>query len=86
VAKRRSLEDEPKTPSWLRCGACGHMWILMYLPMPMDTAARVMKAAHCPMCGQNAKKLFIADPPRKPSRVSPYDLEGVHRAMKRTRK
>jgi len=37
----------------------------MYLPMLLDLAAKVMKHAHCPMCGQDAKRLFAIDPPAK---------------------
>lgn len=56
---------ERKHPSWWRCDTCGHTWIVMYLPMLLDLAAKVMKHAHCPMCGQDAKRLFAIDPPAK---------------------
>ena len=56
---------ERKTPSWWRCGKCGHVWIAVYLPMNLTTAATILKHAHCPMCGQGPKRLFAAEPPRK---------------------
>lgn len=33
-----------------RC-ACSHVWPVVYLPMPLDQAATVMKRASCPKCG-----------------------------------
>lgn len=35
-----------------RCGdnACGHTWIVAYLPMQLDKAARLMQLAACPKC------------------------------------
>ena len=49
-----------ETPFWSRCAndACRHCWIVCYLPMEMTLAARLMKAATCPMCG--SKKAFVA--------------------------
>lgn len=30
--------------------ACQHRWIVAYLPMPLEKAARLMKNAACPKC------------------------------------
>lgn len=34
-----------------RCRECGWTWDVIALPMPIDTAAQVIGAARCPMCG-----------------------------------
>jgi hypothetical protein len=39
---------EPKQPFQGRCGECGHVWTVCFLPMAMDRAARLMSAAACP--------------------------------------
>jgi hypothetical protein len=43
-----------------RCGndACAWVWPVVYLPMPLERAAEVMQAAHCPACGSS--KVFVA--------------------------
>lgn len=35
------------------CGdeACDHVWVAVWLPMDMMSAAKVMQAALCPLCG-----------------------------------
>ena len=30
---------------------CGHRWTVAHLPMPLETAARLMQRAACPCCG-----------------------------------
>lgn len=47
-----------RAPINARCGACGHVWAVCYLPMQLDKAAALMKAARCPMCGGG--KVFVA--------------------------
>lgn len=36
-----------------KCPICGHQWIVAYLPMYLEAAARLMKAAACPKCGDD---------------------------------
>ncbi|MEK1896213.1 MAG: hypothetical protein AAAB20_23560 [Rhizobium sp.] len=42
-----------------RCGKCDHVFIVACLPMPLTTAAALMKRAACPTCG-NLKPIYIA--------------------------
>ena len=39
-----------------RCGddECGHVWIVAYLPMQLDKAARLMHLAACPKCANES--------------------------------
>ena len=50
-----------RTPWRVRCGACSHVWIALYLPMPALDAAKVMKALHCPKCSAGADQIFASD-------------------------
>lgn len=45
------FEDEPKNPMWVTCSQCEHRWIGLYLPQPIDIAAKAMKRLTCPKCG-----------------------------------
>lgn len=40
-----------------KCGACGHVFLVAQLPMPLEKAAGLMKRAACPMCGET-KRIF----------------------------
>lgn len=40
-----------RKPLHVKCEDCKHVWVLLYLPMELDRAARVMSGAHCPQCG-----------------------------------
>jgi hypothetical protein len=44
-------ERRPRGAFWAKCGRCSHIWPLLYLPMEMRAAARVMGRASCPSCG-----------------------------------
>ncbi len=44
-----------------KCACCGWVFDVCALPMPVRTAAAVMIAAHCPMCGHHDGNLW-ADP------------------------
>jgi hypothetical protein len=55
------LEQVQKQPFYARCGACRHSWIAAYLPMPLHLAARVLRRATCPACGES-KRLFLQEP------------------------
>lgn len=35
-----------------RCSYCAWIWDVVALPMPVTPAAKAMKAACCPMCGE----------------------------------
>lgn len=49
---------ERNRPMTVKCGLCDHQWVALYLPMPIDQAADMMKAARCPK-GCNAP-IFMA--------------------------
>jgi len=54
------MTDHPsRAEMWVTCPPCKYTWIVAYLPMEMAKAARVMKAAHCPKCGEK-KVLTVA--------------------------
>lgn len=52
--------SEARQPQWLECGACQHTWIGVYLPLPADVAARLYRAARCPMCAGKPKYVYEA--------------------------
>lgn len=54
-----TLPEGKTSRMWVKCGPCEHVWVAAYLPMPMAKAARAIKRAYCPVCGE-LKKIFIA--------------------------
>lgn len=48
-----------KKPFEGRCLNCEHVWIIAYTPMEMRRFARVVKLAHCPMCGFGSKNIVL---------------------------
>lgn len=46
-------------PVWGECKDCLYVWIVLYTPMLLDKAARVMRSVHCPRCGANAKRIKV---------------------------
>lgn len=59
VASEPAFSDAPRTALCGRC-SCGHIWPVVYLPMPLAEAAQAMSHATCPMCG-NATGIKVAD-------------------------
>lgn len=47
------------------CGACGHVWTVSYLPMPLASVARLCRNASCPKCG--GTNISVALSPQQPS-------------------
>jgi hypothetical protein len=49
-----------KTPMVVQCGSdeCSHIWVIAWLPMPLENAARVMKDARCPLCANG--QVYVA--------------------------
>lgn len=41
-----------------RCDGCGHIWVVAYLPMPVEAVAKIARGAACPMCA--GTKVFVA--------------------------
>lgn len=41
-----------------KCGECGHVWVVAYLPMSITKVSYVAKRAACPRCG--CGKVFVA--------------------------
>lgn len=58
----KDIDNEPRTPLWVRCQECDHAWIGLYLPMPMSTCAKAMGRLTCPMCATGSKRISITDP------------------------
>lgn len=52
------MTEEASNEFRVRCGACGLVWVAIYLPMPIDKFAAVAGSLHCPGCAQDARKLF----------------------------
>lgn len=52
-----TLPTADRTPCQMRCMDCSHVFTVAYLPMPMETFAKIAKSARCPMCGVGAKRL-----------------------------
>ena len=52
-------KDEEKDEVKVSCEICGHLWVAMYTPMELGTAAELMKKAMCPMCGASSHSIFI---------------------------
>ena len=49
-----------KTPMVVQCGSdeCSHIWVIVWLPMPLENAAHVMKGARCPLCANG--QVYVA--------------------------
>jgi hypothetical protein len=54
------VTDAARHPFWLKCVADGHIWIGCYLPMDIRATVKVLRSAHCPMCGAGAKQITFA--------------------------
>lgn len=46
--REKAAAAERTRPVVAHCPTCEHDWTVCYLPMPIDTAAALMKAARCP--------------------------------------
>lgn len=58
-------------PAWAICGTCGEGFIFAKTPILLDAFIVLMKHAHCPACGQEAKRLFVCD--HKPTKADRRD-------------
>lgn len=54
---------EKKTPQWLHC-ECGHEWIVAHTPIEIGLMGRILKSAHCPMCGAGVKRHRMGQKPK----------------------
>jgi Zn finger protein HypA/HybF involved in hydrogenase expression len=41
---------EARKPFYGRCNKCDHTWVIMYYPLALTAAVKLLRAA-CPMCG-----------------------------------
>lgn len=48
-----------RTPLMVRCKDCGHGWAVGFTPMPLGRMGSLLRAARCPSCGANSRKIFI---------------------------
>jgi hypothetical protein len=44
-------EAPDRRPVWGKCPGCGHVWIVLYEPLELRVAAKLLARACCPMCG-----------------------------------
>ena len=51
-----------KQPCHAKCKSCDHRWIFAWLPMPLQTAAKLMKGLRCPYCGEASKGIVMHFP------------------------
>lgn len=49
-----------KEPFWAKCGNCKHCWACAYMPMDLVRVGQMLQNLHCPMCGQDSSKVFVA--------------------------
>lgn len=61
----------PRTPLRVRCGHCSHVWIALYLPLPIAEAAAALRALHCPACATGAKHIHLEETSRAESGLLP---------------
>lgn len=54
------MSDERK-PFWVKCRKCAHCWTAAYLPMEVDTFAKIATRAACPMCGDRSIEALAGD-------------------------
>lgn len=51
-----------KRPFRAECKSCEHRWIFAWLPMPLMTAAKLMKGLRCPYCGSDSEGIVALLP------------------------
>ena len=60
------MTDTMGSPLKGRCLGCNHLWVVLYAPMDLTVACKVIKNTHCPKCGVSSKKIVVdftgADP------------------------
>jgi hypothetical protein len=47
-----------RKPFHVRCGACGHVWPVLFTPLPIEKAAAILQSCRCPMCGNGPDNVF----------------------------
>ena len=53
------VAEEDKKPMHVECADCNHTWIGMYLPQPINIAAKMMKNLTCPKCGADSNRVRV---------------------------
>lgn len=59
IGRREPCVTE-RHPFYGKCGDCGHIWPVIYLPMDMRLAAKIMGSACCPKCGADSERITPA--------------------------
>jgi DNA-directed RNA polymerase subunit RPC12/RpoP len=54
-----SPKKRERTALNVQCRKCRHRWTAAYLPMPMASAAALLRGVRCPMCAANSRHIFI---------------------------
>lgn len=62
--------SEKRDPLHAICADCAYVWVLLYMPMPMDKAADVMARATCGQCGSTDARVHF---PEATSPTSPQE-------------
>jgi hypothetical protein len=63
-------------PFLAKCGACGHIWTALYLPMDIRAAARILSRVTCPKCAAGPKQITPAREMRDRARLAIARAEG----------
>lgn len=50
-----------RQPLNVRCDSCGHVWVALYLPMPLSAASQVLGGARCPACASKSDQHFATE-------------------------
>lgn len=53
-----TAEAQEKIPFMVVCD-CGHEFVALYTPMPMEKFCVILQKLHCPMCGNDPEKIKV---------------------------
>jgi len=56
-----------RTPQYVRCGSCHHLWIGVWCGLTLERTAAVLESLACPMCGE----LENIEPYNQPKQAAP---------------
>lgn len=68
--QQKAAAPPGKKPLELACGVCGHVWTAIWLPMERTEAARILRAACCPVCGGTSNSV-VGERYRRPAEPPP---------------
>ena len=59
------MKAKASRAQWVRCEDCGHEWVGMYWPQPIETAIKLMGGVICPKCAAGAKRIAPINMPQQ---------------------